>query len=136
MNTITTKTTVHAPVGIVWEKYTKPEHVVKWSFASDDWECTSAQSDLRVGGKFCNHLAAKDKSFELDFEGTYTEIIQDKSIKYTMTDGRKVDVAFDSDREETTVTVVFDPERENSEEMQRAGWQAFLDNFTKYVEST
>jgi len=31
------------------------------------------------------------------------------------------------------VTQSFDPENENSEEMQRDGWQAILDNFKKYV---
>ena len=32
------------------------------------------------------------------------------------------------------VTETFDPEHENPEEMQRAGWQAILENFKKYVE--
>jgi hypothetical protein len=32
------------------------------------------------------------------------------------------------------ITQTFDPENENSEEKQRSGWQAILDNFKKYVE--
>jgi hypothetical protein len=38
--------------------------------------------------------------------------------------------------DESTCKVVeeFEAETENSEELQRAGWQAILDNFKKYVE--
>lgn len=32
-----------------------------------------------------------------------------------------------------TVSVTFDPETTHPEEMQRAGWQAILDNFTRHV---
>jgi hypothetical protein len=32
------------------------------------------------------------------------------------------------------ITEVFDPEQENSEEMQRSGWQSILNNFKKAVE--
>lgn len=33
------------------------------------------------------------------------------------------------------ITETFDPEHENSEVMQRSGWQAILDNFKKHVET-
>jgi hypothetical protein len=36
---------------------------------------------------------------------------------------------------QTEVTVTFDPETENSIELQRNGWQAILDNFKKYAET-
>ena len=32
-----------------WDFYTKPEHIVKWNFASDDWQCPRATNDMRVG---------------------------------------------------------------------------------------
>jgi uncharacterized protein YndB with AHSA1/START domain len=41
------KTTVeasfNAQVEKVWNCYTKPEHIIKWNFASDDWRCPSAR---------------------------------------------------------------------------------------------
>lgn len=49
--------------------------------------------------------------------------------------GRHVRVEFAIVSEGTKVTETFDPENENAEEMQRAGWQAILDNFKKYVEN-
>jgi hypothetical protein len=35
----------------------------------------------------------------------------------------------------TEIIIVFDPENENSIEMQKGGWQAILDNFKNYTET-
>jgi hypothetical protein len=51
-----------------------------------------------------------------------------------MADGRKVRVIFTAEGDETKVTETFDPETTHPLEMQRAGWQAILDNFRKYTE--
>ena len=34
---ITVSNTVNAPVEKVWDYWTKPEHITKWNYASDDW---------------------------------------------------------------------------------------------------
>lgn len=134
---ITVQTTVHTPIEKAWDCWVKPEHIVKWAFASDDWEAPSAENDLRVGGRFKTVMSAKDGSSSFDFTGTYTEIGDKKKISYTMdgTDARKVAVDFESVNGDTKITESFDPENENPEEKQRSGWQAILDNFKKYVES-
>jgi uncharacterized protein YndB with AHSA1/START domain len=81
-------------------------------------------------------MEAKDGSFGFDFEGVYDEVIPNERIKYHMEDGRNVDIAFDKIDENTTkVNISFDPEKQNSVEMQRDGWYAILDNFHKYVEN-
>ena len=137
MNTITVQTTIVAPVRHVWDAYTQPEHIVQWAFASEEWECPEATNDVRVGGEFHTHMAAKDKSAGFDFSGTYTEVQEGKLLQYTMSgeDARKVEVQFEKIDEDTTmVTVIFDPESINPIEMQKAGWQAILDNFKKHVE--
>ena len=56
-------------------------------------------------------------------------------IEYTMEDERKVSVKFETTPEGVQITETFDPENENSEELQRGGWQAILNNFKKYVEA-
>jgi hypothetical protein len=33
------------------------------------------------------------------------------------------------------ITETFDPEKQNSEEMQKSGWQSILNNFKKAVET-
>ena len=135
MQKITVETTVHAPIEKVWQCWNKPEHITKWAFASDDWHAPSAENDLRVGGRFKTTMAAKDKSASFDFTGIYTEVVDHKVIEYTMDDGRKVTVAFVPDTNGIKIVETFDPENENSIEMQRAGWQAILNNFKKYVEA-
>lgn len=90
---------------------------------------------MQVGGKYSARMEAKDGSFGFDFEATYDEIINQKKIAYTMTDGRQVITEFDNLSGKTKVTTTFDAENENPVEMQRTGWQAIMDNFKKYVES-
>lgn len=136
MNPITVETTVNAPIGKVWEFWTKSEHIVKWAFASDDWEAPAAENDARTGGKFKTVMAAKDKSTSFDFTGTYTDVKEHSLIEYNMDDGRHVKVEFAELPAGVHITQSFDPEKENTEEVQRAGWQAILDNFKKYVESS
>ena len=134
---ITVQTTVNAPIAKVWEYWNGPEHIPGWAFASDDWEAPSATNDLRPGGTFTTVMAAKDGSAKFDFGGTYTAVTENKLIEYNMDeDNRHVKVEFTETPDGVRVTETFDPEHENPAEMQRAGWQAILDNFKKYTETT
>lgn len=137
MNTtkITVEATVSADINKVWDYYTKPEHITKWNFASDDWQCPKAENDMRVGGKYAARMEAKDGSFGFDFEATYNEIIDKEKFTYTMGDGREATVNFENLGGKTKVTVTFDAESVNSEEMQKGGWQTILNNFKKYTEN-
>ena len=78
-------------------------------------------------------MAARDGSMEFDFSWTYSEIIPKKLICYTLDDERKVEVEFQSDDHCVNLIVEFEPESENSTELQQQGWQAILDNFANYV---
>ncbi len=133
---ITIQTTVHADIAHAWACYTQPEHIIHWNFASDDWCCPSAENDLRVGGRYCARMKAKDGSFGFDFEVIYDAVVEHQHLAYSMADGRQVSVAFDDQGDSVHVTVVFDPESENPLEMQRGGWQAILDNYKKRAEAT
>lgn len=135
MNPITVQTIVNAPMEKVWEFWNEPQHIMNWAFASEDWEAPAAHNDLQIGGKFVTTMAAKDKSVSFDFSGMYTKVNNHETIEYTMDDGRKVSIKFATTPDGIQVTETFDPENENPEELQRAGWQAILDNFKKYVES-
>ena len=132
---ITVESTINAPVEKVWEFWTKPEHITEWSHASEDWHTPFAENDLRVGGSFLSRLEAKDGSFGFDFGGVYDAVRNNEYIEYTMGDGRKVKITFIPGGNTTRVVESFDAESENSIEMQRGGWQAFLDNFKKYTEA-
>jgi uncharacterized protein YndB with AHSA1/START domain len=132
---ITIETTVNAPIEKVWRYWTASEHIKQWNNASDDWHTPKASNDLREGGTFAFRMEAKDGSAGFDFGGTYTKVVEHTHIDYTMDDGRKVSITFEEQNEHTYITEKFDPESENSPEMQRQGWQAILDNFKKHVES-
>ncbi len=132
---ITVETTVNAPVEKVWESFTKPEHIKGWNFAIDEWQCPSAENDLRKGGNFNYRMEAKDGSFGFDFAGTYDDVQENKHIAFTMGDGRKTTIDFIPEGDKTHVRETFDAENQNDIEMQRGGWQAILDNFKKYTES-
>lgn len=132
---ITVKATINAPLEIVWKLWTSPEHIVNWNNASEDWHTPKAENDLRVGGKFVSTMAAKDGSVSFDFGGVYDDVVEHKSIAYTLEDGRKVTIQFRSVIGGVEVEETFEAETENSLELQRAGWQSILDNFKKYAEA-
>jgi predicted 3-demethylubiquinone-9 3-methyltransferase (glyoxalase superfamily)/uncharacterized protein YndB with AHSA1/START domain len=133
-NTVTIENMVNAPVAKVWQLWTEARHVQNWNNASDDWHTPKAVNDLRVGGRFVYTMAAKDGSAAFDFCGVYDEVVENSRIDYTMDDGRMVENLFEERDGKTHVLVTFETENTHSQEMQRAGWQAILDNFKKYAE--
>ena len=132
---ITVESTISAEPKKVWDYWTKPEHITKWNFASDDWHCPRAVNDLKVGGKMNSRMEAKDGSFGFDFEAIYDEVVDQKKITYTMGDGRQATTDFENLGGKTKLRTTFDAEDQNPVEMQKGGWQAIMNNFKKYVES-
>ncbi|SDD14323.1 SRPBCC family protein [Niabella drilacis] len=132
---VTIAATINAPVEKVWECWTGPEHIKKWNSASDDWHTPRAENDLRAGGRFSSRMEARDGSMGFDFGGVYDEVKQHELIRYTMDDGRQVQVLFSGDGSSTAVTETFDAETTNPVEMQQAGWQSILNNFKRYAEA-
>lgn len=132
---ITINTIIDAPVAKVWDSYTNPKHIVNWNFADPGWHCPSASNDMKVGGTYKARMEAKDGSFGFDFEAVYTEIVKEKHFTYEF-GGRIATVEFKNSGSKTEVVVMFDPETENPVDMQKAGWQAILNNFKNYTETT
>ena len=126
--------TINADTKKVWDFYTQPKHITKWNFADPSWHCPTATNDMNVGGRYVARMEAKDGSFGFDFDAIYTEINEGENFTYEF-GGRLAKVDFKETEGQTEVIVIFDPEAENSIELQRNGWQAILDNFKKYTES-
>lgn len=133
---ITVAATIDAPIAKVWTDYTSPEAVKQWNNASDDWHTPNASNDLQVGGEFVYTMAAKDGSFSFDFKGKYDTVEEHRLIEYTMEDGRQASITFTADGLSTHVEIVFDAESQNPTEMQQQGWQAILNNFKAYAETS
>jgi len=51
--------TLDAPIDLVWEAYTKPEHLKRW-FAPKPYEITEMELDLRPGGIFRLRMVGPD----------------------------------------------------------------------------
>jgi uncharacterized protein YndB with AHSA1/START domain len=130
---ITVETKVAAPIDQAWSAWTTPDDIKQWNAASDDWHTTAATVDLRVGGSFSSRMEAKDGSMGFDFAGTYTKIVKHQLIECSFGD-RVMRVEFLAGPEKVTIRETFDAEATHSEEQQRQGWQAILNNFARYVE--
>ena len=61
-----------APIDLVFEVLTKPEHVRQWCATGGD-TVTICEIDLRVGGDF-HHVFVTPDGMECSFRGTYLEI--------------------------------------------------------------
>lgn len=132
---ITVQTKIQAPIAIIWDLWTKPEHIIQWNAASEDWHTPYAENDLKVGGKFKSTMASKDGAMSFDFVGTYDVILDKKLIAYTIEDGRSVMVVFDELEDGFEVREYFEPESVHPEELQYQGWLSILENFKRYVEN-
>jgi hypothetical protein len=80
-------------------------------------------------------MEAKDGSFGFDFGGTHNEVREQELIVSTLGDGRKMSVTFKGDGNTTHIIESFEAEGTHPADMQKAGWQAILDSYTRYAES-
>ena len=133
--TITVRAIIHSPIDKVWKKWTTPEDIVKWNYASEDWHSPHVYNDLRVGGIFNYRMESRDGSYGFDFKGVYNKVNLNELIEYTIDDSRKVKINFSFLDGNTEIVETFEAENVNSFDMQRDGWQAILDNFKKLVEN-
>lgn len=132
---VTIEAVINANAEKVWTLWTLPEHIRQWNHASPDWYSPKAANDLRPGGKFNYRMEARDGSMGFDFEGIYDAVTPGRFIEYTMGDGRKAQVIFTAADNQTHIKETFEAETENPVELQKAGWQAILDNFKQYAET-
>ena len=132
---ITVEVWIKSSLENVWHHLLSPDSITKWNAASPDWHTPRATVDLRAGGKFLSRMEARDGSMGFDFIGTFTSVDPMHGYEYSMEDGRTVMVTLADTPEGIHVREVFQAENQNPPELQRAGWQAILDNFKKFAES-
>jgi uncharacterized protein YndB with AHSA1/START domain len=132
---ITVSILADASLSTTWKAFTTPSSIMQWNFASDDWRCPKAAIELREGGAFSYRMESKDGKYGFDFNGTFTKVIPENRIEYSLDDDRCVSIVFHETGGKTEVTETFDAETENPLELQKNGWQAILDNFRKHAES-
>ena len=74
--------TFEAPVDLVWQMWTDPEHFKQW-YGPQGFSVPVAEMDLRVGGKRLICMASPDGSMKMWTTGEYTEIVPKVRLVYT-----------------------------------------------------
>ena len=129
--TLTLVRVFDAPRELVWTAYTDPKHVTKWLFAND-WECPSAEIDLRVGGAFNIGMRPADHSEEgFMLGGTYREVVKPERLVQEIGDGRTITTSFDEVLGGTRLTVSVQMAMDEAQE--RAGYAQILDHFSQHL---
>ena len=74
--------TFDAPVDLIWQMWTDPEHFKKW-YGPKGFTVPIAEMDVRVGGKRLVCMASPDGSMKMWTTGEYTEIVPKDRLIYT-----------------------------------------------------
>lgn len=122
-----------APRKLVFEAWTKPEHLVHWHHAGDGWTTPFAETDPRPGGKLRIGYASPDGKESFVLEATYREIVAPERIVFVIADGRPVTVTLEDSAGKTKLTIELTLETEYPEEVQRGGWTQHVDNLATYL---
>lgn len=72
---------IDAPVALVWEAWTNPEHFKKW-FTPKPWETVLAEMDLRPGGQFRTVMRSPDGE-EFENPGMFIDVQPERLIAFT-----------------------------------------------------
>ncbi|MGZ5290804.1 MAG: SRPBCC family protein [Actinomycetota bacterium] len=70
-----------APKHLIYRAYTEPELIKQW-WSGKRGEVTSAEVDLRVGGRW-RYVMTANEGFEVAFHGTYREIVPNERLVST-----------------------------------------------------
>jgi uncharacterized protein YndB with AHSA1/START domain len=71
----------NAPRHLVYRAYTTPELITRW-WSGDRGEVTSAEVDLRIGGRW-RYVMTANGGFEVAFHGVYQDIVTNERLVCT-----------------------------------------------------
>jgi uncharacterized protein YndB with AHSA1/START domain len=69
------------PPALVWEAWTRPEHIRKW-FAPSPWTVSECEIDLRPGG-MCRTVMRSPEGQDFPNVGCYLEIVEGRKLVFT-----------------------------------------------------
>lgn len=105
--TLTIQKTLNAPIQLVWEAWTNPEHIAKW-WGPGGMEIEVIQHDFKVGGQW-NYAMTMPDGNKYITEGIYQEIVTFEKIISSanfkpMTEGVEIQSLFKPDGDKTLFT--------------------------------
>lgn len=81
-NAVVIERTFDAPVELIWQMWTDPEHFANW-YGPKGFTVPVAKMDVRVGGKRLICMASPDGNMKMWTTGEYTEIVLHERLVYT-----------------------------------------------------
>ena len=135
--TLSIKKTFDAPVELVWEAWTEPEHLSQW-WGPKGMPINIVEHSFMVGGKW-KYVMPMANGGEFISEGQYSEIIKFEKIVTSanfrpMTEGVEIRAMFEKDGDKTNfVFSVIHPTEEYKQQQEKMGfyngWGSTLTRF-------
>ena len=139
--TLTLKRTLSAPLKLVWEAWTQPEHIALW-WGPKGMDTKVVEHDFRVGGKWKYTMEMPDGN-EFISEGEYLVIVELEKIFSSanfkpMTEGVEIQALFEEDGDKTNFTFnVVHPTEEYCKQQEKMGiingWGSVFDRLETFV---
>ena len=139
--TLTLKRTFNAPIKLVWEAWTQPEHVALW-WGPKGMEIKVVEHYFRVGGKWKYTMEMPDWN-EFISDGVYSVIVELKKIFSTanfkpMTEGVEIQALFEENGDKTNFTFnCIHPTEEYCKQQEKMGfyngWGSVFDRLETFV---
>ena len=128
-----------APRQLVYKAYTTPELIKRW-WSGDRGEVTSAEVDLRVGGRW-RYVMTANGGFEVAFHGEYREIAPNERLVTTEVyegapEGEAVVTHIFAEKDgRTTLTILMElPDRESRDAVINSGMEGGMQESMDHLE--
>ncbi len=124
--TLTLKRTFNAPLKLVWQAWTRPEHIVQW-WGPKGMKINVVEHDFRVGGNWKYVMPMPDGNEFTSF-GTYSAIVELEKIFSSanfipMTEGVEIQALFEKNGDKTDFTFnVIHPTEEYCKQQEKMGF--------------
>ena len=84
IDAVVVERTFDAPIALVWQMWTEPEHFKKW-YGPQGASVPVAEMDVRVGGKhlFCMEMQTPNGTMQMCTAGEYLEVMPTVRLVYT-----------------------------------------------------
>ena len=139
--TVSLKRTFNAPIKLVWEAWTQPEHIALW-WGPKGMDTKVVEHDFRVGGKWKYTMEMPDGN-EFIADGVYSEIVELERIFSSanfkpMTEGVEIQALFEESGDKTNFTFnVVHPTEEYCKQQEKMGimngWGSVFDRLETFV---
>lgn len=140
--TVTLKRTFNAPIELVWEAWTQPNHIVAW-WGPKGMNTRVIEHNFKVGGKWKYTMEMPDGN-EFISEGMYFEIVEFEKIISSadfkpMTEGVEIQAFFEKNGDQTNFTfnIVHDTEEYCKQQEKMGilnGWGSVFDRLIEHLE--